>query len=307
MKDTNILSTDQEQKLLKRGAAIEITTDHLKERFKEGSIPLQTDFNQLIDIADVGRKAVGLAPREEGDPGPGPGVGLQLDSTERLSVRLKTISGLAVDSSGLSAKPGRGMEVTTEGIRITEEFAFQKGMILMFSGSIVPIGWLFCDGTNNTPDLRDRFIAGSTTINAEDSGGSTDKLSGERASKQYEILTTKVKTGVDATVMPMALNTKQLPEHSHYDGMRYYQNLGFSNYYSQTMENKERSMLKNTIDNVISYDKNNGGDVMAYLFETSTSGKGEEHTHNISIVEPAHGHSVNMVPPYYLLAFIMKA
>ncbi|CND35852.1 tail fiber protein [Yersinia pseudotuberculosis] len=303
MKDTNILSTDQEQKILKMGAAIEITTDNLKERFKEGSIPLQTDFNQLIDIADVGRKAVGLAPGQEGGPGPG----LQLGSTALLSVKLKTNSGLTADNNGLSAKPGRGMEVTTEGIRITEEFAFQKGMILMFSGSIVPIGWLFCDGTNNTPDLRDRFIAGSTTINAEDSGGSTDKLSGERASKQYEILTTKVKTGVDATVIPMALNTKQLPEHSHYDGMRYYQDLGFSSYYSQTMENKERSMLKNTIDNVISYDKNNGGDVMAYLFETSTSGKSEEHTHNISIVEPAHGHSVNMVPPYYLLAFIMKA
>lgn len=38
-----------------------------------------------------------------------------------------------------------------------------SGMILMWSGSIasVPDGWQFCDGTNGTPDLRDRFVAGA--------------------------------------------------------------------------------------------------------------------------------------------------
>lgn len=34
------------------------------------------------------------------------------------------------------------------------------GIICMWSGSIVdiPDGWLLCDGNNDTPDLRDRFI-----------------------------------------------------------------------------------------------------------------------------------------------------
>lgn len=34
------------------------------------------------------------------------------------------------------------------------------GLILLWSGSIasIPGGWVLCDGTNGTPDLRDRFV-----------------------------------------------------------------------------------------------------------------------------------------------------
>ena len=42
------------------------------------------------------------------------------------------------------------------------------GIIVMWNGSTtnIPVGWILCDGTNGTPDLRDRFIvgAGSTYI-----------------------------------------------------------------------------------------------------------------------------------------------
>lgn len=43
------------------------------------------------------------------------------------------------------------------------------GAIVMYSGSIatLPSGWAFCNGTNGTPDLRDKFIIGA----AADSGG----------------------------------------------------------------------------------------------------------------------------------------
>ncbi len=39
------------------------------------------------------------------------------------------------------------------------------GGIIMWSGSIatIPIGWALCDGTNSTPDLRNRFIVGATS------------------------------------------------------------------------------------------------------------------------------------------------
>ena len=38
-----------------------------------------------------------------------------------------------------------------------------RGVIVMWSGSIssIPEGWALCDGTNGTPDLRDRFIVGA--------------------------------------------------------------------------------------------------------------------------------------------------
>jgi hypothetical protein len=51
---------------------------------------------------------------------------------------------------------------------------WKAGMICLWSGSIatIPTGWHLCDGTNGTPDLRNRFIvAAGTTYAPGDSGG----------------------------------------------------------------------------------------------------------------------------------------
>ena len=51
---------------------------------------------------------------------------------------------------------------------------FPTGVICMWSGSFatIPIGWALCDGTNGTPDLRDKFILGATvTADVGTSGG----------------------------------------------------------------------------------------------------------------------------------------
>jgi len=42
---------------------------------------------------------------------------------------------------------------------------FIAGMIMMFSGTAAPAGWAFCDGTNGTPDLRNRFVVASNDMN----------------------------------------------------------------------------------------------------------------------------------------------
>ena len=55
------------------------------------------------------------------------------------------------------------------------------GVITMFSGSAVPSGWLLCDGTNDTPNLVDKFIRGTSTLNSTATGG-TDTLSGSTGS-----------------------------------------------------------------------------------------------------------------------------
>jgi hypothetical protein len=40
--------------------------------------------------------------------------------------------------------------------------ALPRGVIVMWSGSLeeIPTGWALCDGSNGTPDLRDRFVMG---------------------------------------------------------------------------------------------------------------------------------------------------
>lgn len=64
-----------------------------------------------------------------------------------------------------------------------------SGAIMMWSGNIasIPLGWLLCDGTNGTPDLRNKFIVGAyhdttgtayTTITGSDTqtGGTKDAI-----------------------------------------------------------------------------------------------------------------------------------
>ena len=53
------------------------------------------------------------------------------------------------------------------------------GLISMWSGTIsnIPGGWQLCDGTNGTPDLRDRFIVGAgSNYSPTDIGGSKDAV-----------------------------------------------------------------------------------------------------------------------------------
>ena len=56
---------------------------------------------------------------------------------------------------------------------------FVAGMIMLWSGSsaTIPTGWLLCDGSSSTPDLRNRFVVGATSTYAVGAtGGSADAI-----------------------------------------------------------------------------------------------------------------------------------
>ena len=57
--------------------------------------------------------------------------------------------------------------------------AFVAGMIMLWSGSSasIPSGWLLCDGSSSTPDLRNRFVVGAgSTYAVGATGGSADAV-----------------------------------------------------------------------------------------------------------------------------------
>lgn len=76
-------------------------------------------------------------------------------------------------------KVGIGKVPTTEKLevagRIMDEagYVMPAGGIIMWSGAAtaIPQGWALCDGTNSTPDLRDRFIVGAGNTYAVDATG----------------------------------------------------------------------------------------------------------------------------------------
>jgi hypothetical protein len=107
--------------------------------------------------------------------------------TLTASGTLAVTGGLTLD--GAAGTSGQVMVSAGSGNTPTWGNAFVAGMIMMWSGTIatIPSGWLLCNGSSGTPDLRNRFIVGAfsdttgvayTTITGSNTqtGGSKDAI-----------------------------------------------------------------------------------------------------------------------------------
>tara|TARA_B100000963_G_C22639257_1_gene679458 strand:+ start:279 stop:3875 length:3597 start_codon:yes stop_codon:yes gene_type:complete len=65
----------------------------------------------------------------------------------------------------------------TNWVNTTISSGVPSGTIVMYNGSSAPSGWALCNGSNGTPDLRDKFIVGSgSSYNSGSTGGSADAV-----------------------------------------------------------------------------------------------------------------------------------
>ncbi len=88
-------------------------------------------------------------------------------------------NGSSALSGNLVAPGSSGNLLTSNGTTWTSSPGFRTGMIILWSGSsaTIPSGWLLCDGTNSTPDLRNRFVVGATSTYAVGAtGGSANAV-----------------------------------------------------------------------------------------------------------------------------------
>jgi len=161
---------------------------------------------------------------------------------------------------------------------------FITGMIMLWSGSIasIPSGWALCNGSNGTPDLRDRFVvgAGSTyTVNA--TGGSADAIT---VAHTHTYSTT---TGTAGTHQHFIANTVDSSGGSSSP-------ITASNYINQT--GGDSGDNRYTLE---------GSATVASLALTSEAGA---HSHSVSGTTASTGSSGTNanLPPYYALAYIMK-
>lgn len=92
-----------------------------------------------------------------------------------------TVSGGTINNAvigGATAAAATVTDLTVTGT-VTGVNIVPSGGIIMWSGSIasIPAGWYLCNGSNGTPDLRNRFIVGAgSTYAVAATGGSADAI-----------------------------------------------------------------------------------------------------------------------------------
>jgi len=72
-----------------------------------------------------------------------------------------------------------GVTATTSELNTASTHYVPSGGIIMWKGSVasIPSGWHLCDGNNGTPNLTDRFVVGAGNTYAVDAnGGSADAI-----------------------------------------------------------------------------------------------------------------------------------
>lgn len=210
-----------------------------------------------------------------------------------------------------------------DGSQLTGIVSIPTGLISLWSGSTasIPSGWQICDGTNGTPDLRDRFVVGA---------GSSYLVGG---------------TGGAASI---ALVEAQLPSHTHGGGTlatgaggdhshNFNANTGNSGNHAHNGSTSNTGNHSHSIAAGLDYAQSTWRigvgrrdpiDLYGYTDTTgahshnfTTAGAGD-HSHNFNANTNASGNHTHSItgttgatgsgtahenrPPYYALAYIMK-
>lgn len=157
---------------------------------------------------------------------------------------------------------------------------FPTGGIIMWSGTVanIPDGWALCNGSNNTPDLRNKFIIGAGSTYAPGNTGGDASVSLEVANLPshnhtflggYALSAGSHKHGIYANVAGTAGAGAALVSGS---------------YETRQIESTSRSILPDVLETADAHSHNVAGSI-------SNTGSGTAHDN---------------MPPYYALCFIVK-
>lgn len=112
------------------------------------------------------------------------GTGVNIAQNSSQYIWGDSINIYYANASSVTSFNTRTGAITLTALDVTDALGFTpaywtSGMIMMWAGAIlsVPAGWFLCNGSNNTPDLRDRFIVGSgSTYTTGNTGGSANSI-----------------------------------------------------------------------------------------------------------------------------------
>lgn len=154
--------------------------------------------------------------------------------------------------------------------------AFPSGGIIMWAGliSAIPSGWYLCNGSNSTPDLRDKFIVGAS---ADSGGAAKTNITGSYTQTGG----TKDAIVVSHSHTASSSSSVSDPGHFHYSGGNGAPNGGGAGSALTNTGNSPNNTLSATTGISVST-------------STTVNSNGSDGTNQ-------------NLPPYYALAFIMKA
>lgn len=196
----------------------------------------------------------------------------------------------------LKGEPNGVPSLDEDGIVLREQLppitipdSIPKGVIVMWSGTkeTIPIGWGLCDGTNGTPNLIGRFVFGA--VNAGTTGGSTN----------------------------LTLTEANIPSHTHTTGSHTHT---FSGTTGSTAHTHGIATTSGALTQPYAATPISGVTALSttkhyYLMNNVMSPDSGSHSHSFSGTtagasgttgSTGNGTAINILPPYYTLAYIIK-
>lgn len=222
-------------------------------------------------------------------------------------VQIRTDSFVTGTNTLVTAETNRRFSMICDGanVRIISDFVTRDRLVpspsggghavIMWSGSIgtVPSGWQVCDGTNGTPDLRNKFVKGATSTDAVDTG-----LTGGAT-----VVDTSIAGDIATSLTGLhTLTTAQIPGHTH---KMFADGAGFSTDADISAESiisqrgnglaEDDYQMRHRVSSGVApiYGKT------SFAYATAAAG----HQHTITSID-GHTHSVSVEPPWYKLYYI---
>jgi hypothetical protein len=192
------------------------------------------------------------------------------------------------------------------------------GGIIMWNGSTIPPNWNLCDGTNGTPNLTDQFILSSGTNAVNSTGGSSTITTDQMPSHTHTITSTDSGHGHSVydpghnhgIYDPSHNHSVTDPGHAHWSGLDY----GWGDDIGGEGDDGSSNIqpLESNNDSINTNSQYTG------ITETNSAFTGIDISYNYTSITLYNGYASitstagstgggnPYMPPYYVLAFIMR-